>query len=259
MDESQTNRYHKFAKVYDKMKADHFSTQMTDYTLRLVDRFGIEVHQLLDLCCGTGTACLLFARRGFTVSGLDQSPHMLAVARKKLKGKNVTLYRQSLPKFLVPARRGSRQPRQFDLVTSFFDSLNYLLTPRDLKATFASVHRHLRPGGWFIFDMNTPYALRFLWDGQEHTEVRDDLVTVWRNEYHEKNTSATCHATFLVKRGRHWERFDEAHTERGYSNAEIKRLLREAGFVIKGFYECLTVTRPTKNTDRICVVARRKT
>jgi len=252
------DRYVRFAEVYDKMGADRFSAQMTNYVFEIIRHFEIKVSDVLDICCGTGTACRMFAGSGLNVAGLDRSRHMLGIARKKLKGTGVKLYHQELPEFLIPQKRGSKAPKQFDLATSFFDSLNYLLTRRDLRTAFSSAHRHLRPGGHFVFDMNTPYALQFLWDGQEHSEVRDDLVTVWRNEYREKNTSATCHATFLVKRGRHWERFDEEHVERSYSNADIKRLLRESGFIVRGFFDCLSFESPGRETYRICAVARKK-
>ncbi len=38
---------------------------------------------ILDLCCGTGEQCLMLARLGFRVSGVDLSPAMLEVARRK--------------------------------------------------------------------------------------------------------------------------------------------------------------------------------
>lgn len=38
----------------------------------------------LDLGCGTGVVTLRLARRGFDVAGVDHSPEMLAIARRKL-------------------------------------------------------------------------------------------------------------------------------------------------------------------------------
>ncbi len=48
---------------------------------------------ILDLCCGTGDICKLFLKekKGFTITGGDFSPNMLALARKKLGG-NRTLH-----------------------------------------------------------------------------------------------------------------------------------------------------------------------
>ena len=41
------------------------------------------VRSLLDLACGTGTMTELFAGRGYTVTGVDYSPEMLAQAQQK--------------------------------------------------------------------------------------------------------------------------------------------------------------------------------
>lgn len=51
-----------------------------------------EGGHILDLCCGTGDICKLFLKekKGFTITGADFSPNMLAQAHKKLVG-NKTL------------------------------------------------------------------------------------------------------------------------------------------------------------------------
>src|SRR6516225_8796268 len=38
---------------------------------------------VLDLCCGPGRHSLEFARRGFTVTGVDRSPFLLERARER--------------------------------------------------------------------------------------------------------------------------------------------------------------------------------
>ena len=68
-----------------------------------------------------------------------------------------------------------------------------------------------------------------------------------------------------------WEYFDVAHEKHkqpvlDYLNKRITyeqwvkediRLLKEAGFRIKGFYDCRTFVRASKSAYRVCVVARR--
>jgi SAM-dependent methyltransferase len=251
--------YEKFASVYDKMEADEFSRKMVEYTKRIMARFGIEPESGLDLCCGTGTAIELFVEHGITMSGLDRSRAMLRQARAKLPGRKVRLYNQELPRFeIVVSRKNERKRRAaFDLITCYFDSLNYLLTEHDLLTAFRSVHRHLRPGGWFIFDMNTPNALKTIWGAQVYAGVRDDIGWVFRNDHFPTKNTADCHVTFFVKHGIHWERFDETHTERGYSDRVIRSLLRQAGFTVKGYYRCFTFEKPKGTTNRICAVVQR--
>jgi SAM-dependent methyltransferase len=249
--------YEKFALVYDQMGADRHSQKMAGYTLEIMRRFKIRAATGLDLCCGTGSAVARLADHGLEMAGLDQSPHMLAMATRKLKGRSVTLYRKSLPKFRLLDSRDSRRLRRFDLVTCFYDSLNYLKGERALKGAFRSVYEHLNSPGWFVFDMNTPSALKTLWDDSIHADVRDNLAWVWKLDHFPKTRSSACYATFFVKRGRTWERFDEVHYEYGYTNGTIRRLLREVGFEVKGFYDCGTFRKPTSGTSRICAVAKK--
>jgi SAM-dependent methyltransferase len=128
---------------------------------------------------------------------------------------------------------------------------------RELKAAFRSVYRHLVPGGWFIFDMNTPEALKVLWGSSTWGDAQEALAWIWKNEYNGEKLSAECTATFFVRSGRYWKRFDEVHIERAYSNRVLRRLLREVGFDVRGSFRCLTFERPTRDTLRVCVVARR--
>lgn len=254
----KTSPYTKFAGVYDLMGADDFSVKMTDYCFRIFRRFNINPATGLDLCCGTGSAISRFAGHGILMSGLDRSPYMLAIAAAKLKGHKVTLYQKPLPRFRILDSSESTKTRQFDLITCFFDSLNYLKNERELKTAFRSVRQHLAPGGWFIFDMNTPEAMKTLWGSQIFVQTTDTLYTIWRNEHFPETKSAACHATFFQKKSENiWERFDEVHTERAYSNTTIVKALRDTGFEVKGFYRCFTFVKPVKDDPRICGVAKK--
>jgi len=259
MSESATSKpYSQLARVYDLMGADRHSIKMTEYCRQIFRRFKIHPTTILDLCCGTGTALGIFSDWGFDVAGLDQSAAMLAVAARKLKGRKIRLYQKTLPRFTILENDRSGRTRCFDLVTCFYDALNYLTVVRDLKSAFRSVRRHLNPGGWFIFDMNTEAALKILWGGQVYAGALDDIAWVWQNNYIENRQGAECRTTCFVRKGKLWERFDELHCERAYPNEKVVELLEAAGFEVKGLYRCHTFRRPTKNSYRICGVARRR-
>jgi predicted TPR repeat methyltransferase len=250
--------YSEFARVYDLMGADRHSAEMVEYTQKIIRRFRIEATSLLDLCCGTGTALKLFCDNGFTVSGLDGSARMLAIATKKLKGHKVTLYNKTLPRFRLLHPENSRKVKTFDLITSFYDSLNYMKNITELGEAFTSTAEHLTPEGWFIFDMNTPTALKTIWGEEIYADAREDMAWIWKNRYDAKTQSATLMTTFFEKDGSSWRRFDEQHDEYAYSNTVIKKLLKNAGFKIKGLYRCFTFKKPTRATTRICVVAQKQ-
>ncbi|MCP4685284.1 MAG: class I SAM-dependent methyltransferase [bacterium] len=251
--------YEKFASVYDRLEADRFSVRMAEYTLKILNRFEVEVDEALDLCCGTGTAIKIFSDRGMVMSGLDRSREMLKRTKEKLRGRNIPLYCQELPRFEIREKTMSRAPlRGFGLVTCFYDSLNYLKNERELKAAFRAVYKHLRPGGWFVFDMNTPHALKTIWGSQPpFSGVKDDVAWIFRSEFFRENTTANCYVTLFVKSGRSWKRLDETHTEKGFSDKTIKSLLKDVGLTVRGYYSCLTFEKPTGTTNRICGVVQR--
>lgn len=249
--------YQKFASVYDRMGADRFSAEMVDYTMRIMKRLRKKPETVLDLCCGTGTALRLLHERGMRTTGLDGSAAMLRQAKAKLAGTRTQLYCRRLPRFDIVGKGTNSKRRTFDLVTCYYDSLNYLQTLQDLKSAFLSVYRHLNPGGCFVFDMNTPEALKTIWDGNSWGDAQKDLAWIWVNKSFEERNMAECRTTFFVKQGKHWKRFDELHVERGYANSVIKQSLRNAGFRLRGYYRCFSFRKPTARTTRICAIADR--
>jgi SAM-dependent methyltransferase len=252
--------YDKFGKVYDTIGHDRFSIRMAEYTLDILKKFKAEPRDGLDLCCGTGSAMRVLADCGIAMSGLDRSSQMLAIARQKLTDRHVRLYHQELPRFEISAGTNTKRPKiqQFDLVTCFFDSLNYLHDERQLRTALKAVRRHLRPGGWFVFDMNTPYHLKTVFTDQKpYSGVTDDVAWIFRNGPRKSPDVADLLLTVFVKRGKRWERFDEVHRERAYTNQAIAAAVRDAGLAVKGMYRCLSFERPNARTMRVCFVAKR--
>jgi SAM-dependent methyltransferase len=93
---------------------------------------------ILDLGCGDGQLTQRLAATGASVTGVDASPEMVAVAR--LRGLNVHQASAELLPFA---------DRSFDAVFSNA-ALHWV---RDQDAMMAEVHRVLRPGGRFVAEM----------------------------------------------------------------------------------------------------------
>jgi SAM-dependent methyltransferase len=251
--------YSRFAGLYDIMGGDRFSVKMVNYTFQLLKKFKFQPSRVLDLCCGTGTAATLFAEHGYSVTGLDGSADMLRMARRKVRAKGIKIQftQQRLPYFAVHRGRG-KDLESFDLVTSFYDSLNYLLKEEELKECFATVNRHLKPGGLFIFDMNCRPALKILWGDKVYAGCHGGFAWIWQSLFYEKTHQADMRTTFFTKRGKFWEMFEELHSEKAYPNGTIKRLLAQTGFEVIGFYNCLKFSKPGKKCYRIAIVARKR-
>jgi len=109
---------------------------------KLVRRFGRSGGgDWLDVACGTGRH-LEILRRHHLCTGVDASPQMLRVARRRLPG--VRLVRGDMRTF--------RLERQFDVVSCLFSAVANLHSEQALTRAFANFARHLRPGGVAIVE-----------------------------------------------------------------------------------------------------------
>lgn len=103
--------------------------------------------RLLDLACGTGAHALHFSELGYRVTGMDYSPEMLAVARRKTAAQNLSV------DFVEQDMRRLPAPEiPFDAAVCLFDSIGYVQTDEALGEVFAGVRSSIRNGGLFVFE-----------------------------------------------------------------------------------------------------------
>ena len=145
-----------------------------------------------------------------------------------------------------------------DAAVSTLDSLNYLTRERDIRETFRRVFRYLKPGGSFIFDVNTPYKLRRM-DCQLYTDETEESYCVWRTFFSEKTKVCTYQVDlFRLRDDGAWERDYEEHRERAWSAEELtalsdgRRALRS--ITITG--DLTRASRPKDTEDRWIVRCR---
>lgn len=235
---------------YDRLMKDVDYEQWARYLVDLVRRAGLPASgDLLDLGCGTGTFAVLLAKAGFAVTGIDSSPQMLRIARDKAARAKVKA------KFLDGDLRGFAARRQYAVAVALFDSVNYILSNRELEESLRQVHRALAPGGLFLFDINSVYALAEYWNGR--LEVREDggITSIWRHRYDAGNATAELQLTLFVPRGRGYRRLMEVHRERAYELTEVEALLAKAGFARCEMFKHDTLEPPLANTTRVMVAA----
>lgn len=229
------------AEVYDAIMSDVDYEDWAEFALTLALSAGTHAETVLDLGCGTGNSSEPFVREGLSVTGLDRSPEMLAIARRKLP--EATFVEADFTAFSLG--------RTFDLVVSIFDSLNNLLEPEDFVRCAERARAHLNPGGAFIFDVNTTVGLRDLWEGDRAEGWVDDVYYRWEHSFDERARRAKVVA-YCEKGARS---FTETHFERPYDPDELTSLLTRAGF---GRLEFVTYPHgypATEGSERIWVLA----
>ena len=151
--------YSAFADIYDAWQRLYGLEYAILVAPRVNQRLAAHVGRparLIDLACGTGAHALLQAHGGTEVIGIDLSEAMLHRARLSAPPD------APLP-LSKPTCATFDTVRPVDAVTCLYASLNHLPEQTDLTRTFARVAAHLRPGGVFVFDLNSQHAFRTLW------------------------------------------------------------------------------------------------
>ncbi len=212
--------YDDFAWFYDR----YWNEEFHDIAFPILDRIWlprvVDGARILDVCCGTGFLARLLARRGFRVTGLDQSPEMIEFARRHAPD----------AEFQVADAAAFQPSQEYDAAVSTFDSLNHILEPAALEAAFRNTAGALKTGAPFAFDVlfEEAYQTRF---GEGFAIVRDDhVLTISGSGYDFRTKIAQCVVTMFRLVNGQWRRSDAVMRERCYPAAEIDRILQRAGF-----------------------------
>jgi SAM-dependent methyltransferase len=253
------NIYGAFARFYADEVYAQFSDAMLEYFPAAAERYNLPREgRLLDVACGNGAFAVGMAQRGWQVTGIDQSCDQLTIARERA-GDLAIDWRQL-------DMRALDYQRSFDLVTCWFDSLNYMLTPEDLQAVFKGMYSALKPGGFAVFDMNTIHGIMVGWQRQKAyvQASTPTMLELHRNDCDWDRQIANLHIT-IFERGKKlpdgayaWRRFDEIHTERAYPLYDLRAWLAGAGFSVVDILGSLqTFTPPRTDSARVWFTVRK--
>ena len=222
------NQYTSIAKLYDRLNTGVNYQALADFLLKQTKKFskdGTVPSLILDLACGTGKLTNELAGRGYDMIGIDLSCDMLQIAKEEScrRAYDVLYLCQDMSRFELYGTVGA--------VFCCFDSLNYLLSPVNLKKTFSLVHNYLDPDGIFIFDMNTAYKFENIYSDNCFVLEEDKVFCVWQNCYNKKTKICDFYLTFFEKqRDGSYARSDEVQKERCYSRKTVEKYLSDTGF-----------------------------
>jgi 2-polyprenyl-3-methyl-5-hydroxy-6-metoxy-1,4-benzoquinol methylase len=205
--------------------------------------------RILDLCCGQGRHSVLFARRGFQVTGLDLNAAYLDTAQESARASNVTLKTIKADMRQIPFQD------QFDAIVNMYSSFGYLESEAEDQKVLESAAKAIRPGGRLMLDMlNREWAVTNYiqndWhsggDGTLYVERRDlDLA------------SSRMHVKFTII-GPHGGRRDSVgHHIRLYTLTETTRLLQQVGLNVTGVFGGFDAEPYAIGTRRMIVLAQK--
>jgi len=134
------------ARFYDTIYGHlRTATDAEFYLKRMAEAKG----PVLEIGTGTGRLFVEALRRGADITGIDNSPAMIEVLRSKLEPADRSRV------LIMDARRLSLA-RRFGLIVAPFRVFSHLLSVEDQLSVLNSVCDHLRPDGYFLFDVYVP-------------------------------------------------------------------------------------------------------
>jgi SAM-dependent methyltransferase len=215
--------YTLLARFYDHMTRD--AAGMNRHVRRkLLSRILSRARVVCDLGCGTGTTSVELARQGCKVYAVDASPEQCRQARRKIRRAGVRV------QVKCEDMRRLRLPEPVDLVLCEFNPINHLPRKSDLDPAFRAIARALKAGGWFYFDLNMRPTYRHYYS-LTHWEEGPGFCVVFHGGWKPRRNRAWMQCEWFVREGRVWRRYRERLEDTWWSDGEIRRALRRAGFV----------------------------
>jgi len=246
--------YERFAYVYDYLMQDVPYDGWLEFVNKQAKAYSIQGESVLDIACGTGELSLRLVRDGYDVTGVDLSQDMLMVAQEKALEMNVklNLFQQDMSKL--------DSLGEYDLITIFCDSLNYLEDEKDVENTFKSVYAHLKQDGLFLFDVHSIYKMTQIFINQTFTLTDEHVSYIWDCFPGEVPNSVEHELTFFVKdeETNQYERVEELHKQRTYPILTLREWLKDAGFEVLNVSADFSEEAPADHSERIFFTCKKK-
>jgi len=202
---------------------------------------------VLELACGTGRVLIPLAQAGVPITGLDLSPGMLAVARRKLAAEpeevqdRITLVEDDMADFTLDHR--------FNLIFVAFNSF-YALDDEGQWSSLAAIRRHLSDDGRLILALFDPSVTTIAhYQGSNTGQVNQrftftvpdsgNVVVLWESRrYHAGEQIAETDYIFeeLDAQGRSLARTVQHLRLRYRYRYEMEYLLRLCGYELEALY-----------------------
>ncbi|MCM2531579.1 methyltransferase domain-containing protein [Neobacillus pocheonensis] len=245
--------YEQFAYLYDELMKDAPYEEWVSFVKEKLQKYHVEGNLLLDLACGTGELSIRLAKEGFSVTGVDLSSDMLAVAQAKseVAGTSIPFFEQNMADL--------EGQGQFDIIGIFCDSLNYLQTEEEIIQTFSTVFQHLNNGGIFLFDVHSIYKISQVFINQTFALNEDHLAYIWNSFPGEFPNSVEHELSFfaLDEWTGKYDRFDELHFQRTFPVVQYTDWLKHAGFELLEVSADFENAPPQPHSERVFFLAQK--
>jgi SAM-dependent methyltransferase len=248
-----SDNFQLYSAYYDLLYRDKDYAAEAAYIDSLLKKFSPGASSLVELGCGTGNHAEHLCAKGYSVTGLERSADMVELAlQKNIKGFNPVV--KDITHFELP--------EEFDAAISLFHVISYLTGNEALLSCFRSVHRHLKPGGLFIFDIWYSPAVYAQKPETRIKRLENDTVKVTRLAepvMHINRNVIDVNYEIIMRDSatQQTEIFRETHPMRHFSIPEIALLANQTGFELAGHEEFLTGHTSGSDTWGVCLILKK--
>lgn len=212
--------YSSLAEIYDRLYAEKVDyDQQYRFCNEYLERYDCDT--VLELGCGTGRLTHRL-NDTYTVTGVDASDEMLAIARERT---DATLVQADI--------RDLDMEQRYDAVVMLGRTFTHMTTDDDVAAALDAIAAHLHDGGVLIMDNFRKDGIAEMTETEEYTV--DGLRIERENDNHDFDADAgtwTWTATYTITdtdTGEETRVVDEM-VLRSFSEAELEQYLAAAGF-----------------------------
>jgi SAM-dependent methyltransferase len=207
---------------------------------------GASNRDVLDLACGTGQLAAHFCEHGYRLVGLDRSPHMLRHAREAC----ASYVDEDRVRFVEGDASDFHLDGRFGLVACTFNVLNHLPSRADVARCLSCVHEALVPGGYLVFDIDTPRGLRELVDTTDLHDTDEEIIV--RKRFFD-GERVILYASGCFAHDGVWHRYRETIFKIVIEPEELRRSMSELGWSSVSYVE-ENLTEPVAEPDERTVI-----
>lgn len=212
---------------------------------------------IVEYMCGTGRVLAPLIHAGYSVTGIDSSAEMLAVARRNLAHTDAVLIEGDV--------RTWQSLQKYGLAIVALNSFMHLTTTKDQIDALQTIHESLLPGGRLVIDVFNPdvrsiptYRGDVVLERQfvlpDGTQVQK-FVAQWADI-----VAQHINVVFMydINDNRTIRRVNAAFTMRWLWRYEAEHLLARAGFHLEHVYGDYELGPLTNESEQMILVARKR-
>ncbi len=209
--------------------------------------------RILDLGCGPGLYCTRFAEREFDVTGIDYSKRSIQYAKEYATQHDLKI------EYIYKDYLTINYDNVFDLVTLIYYDFG-VLSDQDRDFLLCKIHKSMKPGGKFLFDVCTPKCHESVkeqrtWEYEEKGfwKPMPYLLLTEKIKYPKQNVLLTQYFVFDGNSD-----FDIYRIwDHAYTKESISKVLSDAGFNDVQFYGDITGREYSDDSETVNIIAAR--